>query len=521
MASMNNKVNFNKCETVENHCGEEVFKLNALETLFSKVLGSFFGESTFYEDRSVGSDFENTVKLLSEVPDKDIEYILKLAVIGRRYGMISYPLALLTACFNDKRFKGNVFCDETEGKVRKYSKDIVLRGKDITDVLAMQLVMYGREKIPMQLRRELKNRLESFNEYKISKALGKGKLVSMSDAIKMLHPNPNRSKVSAKFFKDIIEYKVKFGAGVKQIQNELSKSPKDSSDNLDGIIESVETSSLLALLKNLSSLAKRDVFKDLKVAEKVALRFKNRDEVLRSKILPFRFYSAYMCLRDDTYRDGVDDVYEAVEEALENSIENLEDIEGHNAILVDVSGSMTYPVSEYSKVTAKDIALLLGAICYKKGNSDLYVFGNRCSKVTASRKSSLMDIVNLAKSFNVGGASYLKEALQHINKVSKGYDNLIILSDSDCYNPVYYGRPFSFSMGADSYADSLLNKGFFKRIYLNNLLGNDFLAVNVNNYRKNLIVGFSEKIVTTINMYEELGSGNKDIRVIIDSLYNS
>lgn len=519
---MNNKVNVNKCETVENHCGEEVFKLNALETLFSKVLGSFFGESTFYEDRSVGSDFENTVKLLSEVPDKDIEYILKLAVIGRRYGMISYPLALLTACFNDKRFKGNVFCDENgKGKIRKYSKDIVLRGKDITDVLAMQLVMYGREKIPMQLRRELKNRLESFNEYKISKALGKGKLVSMSDAVKMLHPNPNRSKVSAKFFKDVIEDRVKFGAGVKQIQNELSRSPKDSSDNLDGIIESIETSSLLALLKNLSSMSRRGVFNDLKVAEKVALRFKNKEEVLRSKILPFRFYSAYMCLRDDTYRDGVDVVYEAVEEALENSIENLEDIEGHNAILVDVSGSMTYPVSEYSKVTAKDIALLLGAICYKKGNSDLYVFGNRCSKVTASRKSSLMDIVNLAKSFNVGGASYLKEALQHINKVSNGYDNLIILSDSDCYSPVYYGRPFSFSMGADSYADSLLNKGFFKRIYLNNLLGNDFSAVNVNNYRKNLIVGFSEKIVTTINMYEELGSGNKDIRVIIDSLYNS
>ena len=519
---MNNKVNFNKCETVENHCGEEVFKLNALETLFSKVLGSFFGESTFYADRSVGSDFENTVKLLSEVPDKDIEYILKLAVIGRRYGMISYPLALLTACFNDKRFKGNVFCDENgKGKIRNYSKDIVLRGKDITDVLAMQLVMYGREKIPMQLRRELKSRLESFNEYKISKALGKGKLVSMSDAIKMLHPNPNRSKVSAKFFKDVIEDRVKFGAGVKQIQNELSKSPKDSSDNLDGIIESVETSSLLALLKNLSSLAKRDVFKDLKVAEKVALRFKNRDEVLRSKILPFRFYSAYMCLRDDIYRDGVGVVYEAVEEALENSIENLEDIKGHNAILVDVSGSMTYPVSEYSKVTAKAIALLLGAICYKKGKSDLYVFGSNCKKITASRKSSLMDIVTIAGSVNVGGESYLKTALEHINKVSKGYDNLIILSDSDCYNPVYYGISFSFSRGADSYADSLLNKGFFKRIYLNNLLGNDFSAVNVNNYRKNLLVGFSEKIVTMINTYEKLGSGNKDIRVIIDSLYES
>lgn len=41
---MNNKVNVNKGEVVENHCGEEVFKLSALETLFSKVLGSFFGE---------------------------------------------------------------------------------------------------------------------------------------------------------------------------------------------------------------------------------------------------------------------------------------------------------------------------------------------------------------------------------------------------------------------------------------------------------------------------------------------
>ena len=56
---------------------------------------------------------------------------------------------------------------------------------------------------------------------------------------------------------------------------------------------------------------------------------------------------------------------------------------------------------------------------------------------------------------------------------------------------------------------------------MNNLVGNDFAIVNTDDYRKNLITGFSEKIVDVINVYSALGTGASDIRVIIDSLMDS
>lgn len=87
MATMNSKrgkVTMKKdTRKTVNHEGSVVHKLDTLETLFSKVLGSFFGESTFYEKRTAESDFKEIQRLISEIPDEDIEYALKVAIIGR------------------------------------------------------------------------------------------------------------------------------------------------------------------------------------------------------------------------------------------------------------------------------------------------------------------------------------------------------------------------------------------------------------------------------------------------------
>lgn len=60
MATMNSKrgtasVTRDK-KTTLNHHGSVVHQLDSLETLFSKVLGSLFGESTHYEKRTAEKD---------------------------------------------------------------------------------------------------------------------------------------------------------------------------------------------------------------------------------------------------------------------------------------------------------------------------------------------------------------------------------------------------------------------------------------------------------------------------------
>ena len=551
MATMNNKRGNVKMKSdtrkTVNHEGSVVHKLNTLEALFSKVLGSFFGEKTFYEKgKTAESDFKEIQKLIAEIPDEDVEYALKVARIGREYNMIQYPLAVLTACFNDPRFKGEDFLDEVTGKnkLQTYSDYIVRRGKDITDIMAMQMNVFGFEvttkgrgknksshrnqPLPMQLRKALQHKLESFNEYQLSKALGENREVSMADCVKLLRPNPAKSRVSRDFFKQIIEGNVEFGGSeeVKQVQSELSKSKNSNSKSTKADVKkSIDTSSVMAIVKNLVALYRAGMFDDKEAVDGIVSKLTNKKEIQKSRLLPFRFYSAYQEVSSITRNcEGKRRIMDALVEALDLSVDNLQDIEGYSAILIDRSGSMRYPVSGASNVTADVVACMLGAICFKKGIADVYVFANQCKQVNnISKKSTVMDITKEIMRYSVGGGTCLDIALNTLAGQKTKYDNLIFLSDNDCYSS--NGKSFSFRRGywgsrfdTDTELNKLFEKKVIKKLYLDNLLGNDFSIANTDDYRKNLITGFSERVIDVINVYSSIGTGASDVRKVIDSI---
>lgn len=549
MATMNKKrgaVNM-KTDTRKtvNHEGSVVHKLDTLEILFSKVLGSFFGEGTHYEKRTAEKDFKEIQRLIAEIPESDIEYALKVARIGREYNMIQYPLAVLTACFNDPRFKGENFIDEVTGrnKLQTYTDYIVRRGKDITDIMAMQMNVFGfdvttkgrgknktnhrNQPLPMQLRKSLKMKLESFNEYQLSKALGDNREVSLADCIKLLRPNPANSRVSEDFYKRVIEGNVEFGGSeeTKQVQAELSKvNNKNSKTTKADVKKSIDTSTVMAIVKNLVALDRAGMFSDSKAVDSIVAKLTNKKEVQKSRLLPFRFYSAYQEVSKLSNSAGKRKVMDALVEALDLSIDNLQDIEGYSAILIDRSGSMRLSVSGASNVTADIVACMLGAICFKKGIADVYVFADRCEQVTdISKKSTVMDIMKTIMNHNVGGCTNLDTAINVLASQNTKYDNLIILSDGDCYSSSgssfrLYGRGYYSSYNTDEAVNILFKKKVIKKLYLDNLLGNSFAIVNTDDFRKNLITGFSERVVDVINVYSSIGSGASDVRKIIDSI---
>lgn len=522
--------------TTVNHHGATVHKLDALETLFSKVLGSLFGESTHYEKRTAEYDYEKLCNTIKEVADEDAEYVLKIARLGREYNMIQYPLALLIACMNDDRFKGEEFVDEKTGKnkLQSYAYYIIRRGKDILDILAMQMNVYGfavkgrgknkhrQTPLPMQMRKVLKGKLESFNEYQLSKALGDNKQVSMADAIKLLHPNTKKSKVRKNFYKDIIEGKVKMGDDTAQVQSEIAKvNNKNSKTTKKDVVKSIDTSTVMAIVKNLVALNKQGLLDDQNAVDSIVAKLTNKKEVQKSRLLPFRFYSAYKEVDKLPNSMGKRRVLDALVEALDLSIDNLQNIVGYSAILVDLSGSMKSPISSMSAVTAYEVACILGAICFKKGIADVYVFADRCALVrNISKKSTTMDVMREIMRQNVGGCTNLDIALNEIKRSGTQYTNLIILSDNDCYsssgNSFFFRRGWGYS--SDDNVNDLIKRGVVKKVYVNNLLGNNFAIINTDDYRKNLITGFSERIVEVINTYSAIGTGASDIRVVIDNL---
>lgn len=527
---MNNNLPKEDKNTKLNHEGAVVHKLNGLEELFSRVQGSYMGEGGFYEKSSPEKDFRRIQEIISGLSQEDAEYALKIAAIGREGNAISYPLAVLTACYNDEKYKGVQFADENGvNKLGMYSDMIIRRGKDITEILANQFAMYGFDSIdgrrttpiPKQERKNLKRKLEQFDEYKIAKALGKNSMVSMADAVKLLRP-ANKSE----FFKSIIEGNVKFANGKKQVQSEITKvNNKNSESTVKDVKKSIEDSSLMAIVKNLVAMNRAGAI-DKETAKVIADKLNNEDLVRGSRIMPYQLYDAYkMYKRVASGAEGVM-ICDALIAAIDSSVNNVDEIEGYTAFFVDLSGSMGYTVSGFSSTQCHELAALLAAIGAKKSNAKVYAFADSCQEVHISRHSTVVDITEKILHTNVGGCTYLIKALNAVAASGEKFDNVVVLTDGDCYSysdraGLHFGNGWgSTDKSCDNVVNKLIKNKVMKRIFVNNLKSTDFTIVNTDDYRKNLVTGFTERYIDEINFSILLEKEANDIRKIIDILFD-
>ncbi len=534
MATLNNKKsngdNFSteKNSTV-NHEEAFVHKLNNLEILLNKTQGSYIGESTYYESRTPEDDFNEIKAIIENLSQEDAEYALKIAAIGRASNMISYPLAILTACYNDPKFKGNNFKDaEGRTKLTGYTDKIVRRAKDVTEILANQIAMYSFESttgkngkahrttpLPIQERKQLKRKLEGFDEYQIAKALSKNRNVSMADAIKLLHPAGDKCE----FFGRIIEGKVRFANGKKQVQSELSKLGTQKS-SVENIKASLKDTPLMVIVKNLVAMLRADAL-DEESVNFICKKLSSKEAVEKSHILPYQLFDAYIAMKNCGAAIKTNKITNALVKAIDLSVENVEDIEGTTVFLVDLSASMNFSISRHSSTSAKEIAALLAAIGAKKSNCEIYAFANSCEKVDFDSASTVVDIAKAILSKHLGGGTYIDRALKVICDDKIQYEHLVILSDNDCYSfSVRNGLSFNDYRGsADATMNSMIRNGIIRDVFLNNLAGNNFAIANTDDYRKNLITGFSEKFIDSINFSILLRKSAADIRNVIDLLY--
>jgi hypothetical protein len=108
----------------------------------------------------------------------------------------------------------------------------------------------------------------------------------------------------------------------------------------------------MALLRNLRNFDEAGVSD--KVAAEIAARLADRDEVLKSRQLPFRFLSAYLTAPSLRWSW-------ALEQALNHSTENIPALPGRTLILVDISGSMTTTLGDRSQVQLWKVGALFAA----------------------------------------------------------------------------------------------------------------------------------------------------------------
>lgn len=484
--------------------GFPAYKLNDEATLTSQAFTTFFGEPKFYKS---GGDADGLVKLAAAVAQKDPEYVANLAVYARTvFNMRSVSHALTAILAKLYRLKaldrdyGNQW-----GLVRRLVNNVVIRPDDMTEIIACYIGMFGKP-LPQSLKRGVADCLNRTDSYGMAKYKGNGHEVKMKDLINLCHPKPKDREQEA-LFKRCLEDKLET-----PVTWETELSAKGNKKEVwENLIEGKHLGGM-ACLRNLRNILQAGVSEAH--LNEVIYKISNKADVLKSRQLPFRYLSAYKELQD--VPEAGSKVFDALETALEHSVDNLPKFDGRTAVIADVSGSMDAPVSKKSKMTCSEIGLLLGSIAAKLSPDTVFLtFDSEVYPQSVSAKGRILSQVKSIQGLFGGGTAVYKPMEYLLTKKIK-VDRIILLSDNEAnvFSAEYYYNKLPFETFCDrapkgAAAQAVVNsyrKNVNPDVWVHavDLQGYGTVQFNPHDNRVNYIAGWSEKLLQFIQ-YAEAG----------------
>jgi len=413
--------------TRETHEGGRAYKIGAEQELYLTIVTSLMSGDSFYE--SDKDRIERVQALIrANVLQGDAEFVACLAAYAREEMYLRTAPTMLVA---------ELFARGENELATKAAYHVWVRGDEHLEALAYFKTMgYKRTKA---LLRAVAKRLNEMSEKAMVKYAAGRKSYSQKDAIRVAHPVPKDEKQSA-LFKYVVHgwdsltteeaallphiAKLKAG-GTQTWEQHISK----EGSSTRSWTEAVEKMGYMALLRNLRNLVEAEV--DSVVLDRVCNKLTDQKEVRYSKQLPFRFQSAYNALPRNTPQA----LFNAVSMAADLAAENVPDLEGETLVLVDCSASMRgFGVSKKSVVTNADAARCLGGILVKKGNAELWGFGQDPVRVTAPAGNPVMSTVSGMKgiSRHTGHATFIEKAIEA--SINDRFRRVVVLTDMQSHD---------------------------------------------------------------------------------------
>src|SRR3989442_570480 len=204
-------------------------------------------------------------------------------------------------------------------------------------------------------------------------------------------------------------------------------------------------------------------------------------------------------------------VLEALETALEISVENVPEFKGTTFISADNSGSMQAPVSARSKVKRAEIADVLQAIakeiCDKAITS---VFAQGFKVVHTIKSAGILANTRRFQETDVGMATNAFLAIRYLTRERVDVDRILLFSDMQCYDTRdlgrYYGRPKGASL-AEELKQYKANVNPDVYLYSVDLAGYGTAQFAGTEPRVCMIAGWSERLLNFIPIFESVGTG--------------
>lgn len=467
-----NETNTNK--TV-NKCGHVAYSMQDKDKLVTQVLTTFFGEDKFY-----GNNDNELVETAERVLNAEPKFVANLARYARKEMHLRSVSHVLT-CLVAHNVNGKPF-------IKEVIADVVERADDITEIMACYISMFGKP-IPNGLKKALGMAMGKFNAYQLSKYNGGNKQVKFRDVLRITHPTP-KDKEQEQLFKMVLDDTLPVA---ERWETELSKNGNNK-ETWEKLIAENKVG-YMAMLRNLRNILNAQPDNIDKVYTKLA----DREQVIKSKQLPFRFFSAYREVQGLT--NSTNKVLDVLETAIEYSVENLPKLNGKTVIAIDTSGSMSDTISNKSTVRCCDIARLLAVLATKI--CDEYVvctFNTRLDKVTFTSRGGIIE-TSLSIPVN-GGGTDLTLPLKGMLKDSLKADRLIMLSDNEINRGYVYGGWYNRYETCQSLADNY-RKTINKDLWVHAIDLQGYGTQQFIGGKTNIIAGWNERVLEFISLAEQ------------------
>lgn len=485
-----------------NYEGEKAWKLTPKMELYTLVCTASL-QKKFY------TEADEAVSRLKELILKaPAEFVIKLAVYAReKMYLRSIPLViaveLCKVCKNSKLVEDLV-------------ERIIQRADEIPEILAYFQEANERggvkklDKLPHSLMRGVARAFHKFDEYQFSK-YNRDTEVKIRDAMFLTHPKPKGEKEEDLFKKIADDTLVVPYTWEVELSKDDGRTKKEKWEEL---INSKKVG-YFAKIKNLRNILEAQVDN----LEIVLGDLADKKNVLSSKLLPFRFFSAYREIADlGEFKSSA--VMECLEGAIKISTENIKGFDPDTNILIacDMSSSMQDPIAKKSKVRQFEIGLVLGMLLQSKCKSVITgLFGEDWKVVQLPRVNILANTHKLANMIGVVGHSTNGyKAIRWLNENKKIADKVFLFTDSQLWDS---DETFSY-LGFEKFKKhSTLQDEWNKykkiapeaKLYIFDMGG--YGTSPIDNSRKDVfqIAGWSEKVFDVLNALEK---GEKNLSEI-------
>ena len=432
-----------RTDVIVNYEGELSYIWSDKIELFKQVATCFFGEPKFYTDGKTSA--ANLIQIATKVAKEDPDFVLRLAIKARiEYNLRTVPMVLLNVVINNS----------THPNTYKAVAKTINRADELTEIVAAAQLFKrkdGKQKLilPQAIKKGVALAFNKFDAYQFSKYNRKNYDITFSNLLDLTHPKPKNEEQS-KLFKSLRDDTLS-SPNTWEVVISTQGSKKETWEI------ALENMPIFAFLRNLRNLMKNGV----DITDKLHDIFYNEEIIRKSKLLPFRFYFAYVELlkfgNNSRYaasseRHGYNDENQfkeiltktktALNKALELSIPNISISEGRNLILIDLSSSMDSPISSKSVIRRRDISALFGTILHSKlgdRKTSVWGFGETTKEIYLDEmnKLSLLEKAKAIETLNVGHSTNAHLPIQAVTQQNRCFDRIFIFTDEQVYDSNY------------------------------------------------------------------------------------